>query len=105
MVNVPLPAGSSGARFREVVEREWLPALARFRPEMLFVSAGFDAHRDDDMASLALVEDDYAWVTRRIMEVAYTHAAGRIVSVLEGGYELDALGRSAVSHVRVLAGL
>lgn len=105
MVNVPLPAGSSGARFREVVEREWLPALARFRPEMLFVSAGFDAHRDDDMACLALVEDDYAWVTRRIMEVAYTHAAGRIVSVLEGGYELDALGRSAVSHVRVLAGL
>jgi acetoin utilization deacetylase AcuC-like enzyme len=105
MVNVPLPAGSSGARFREVVEREWLPALARFRPEMLFVSAGFDAHRDDDMASLALVEDDYAWVTRRIMEVAYTHAAGRVVSVLEGGYELDALGRSAVSHVRVLAGL
>jgi acetoin utilization deacetylase AcuC-like enzyme len=105
MVNVPLPAGSDGAGFRAAVEREWLPALARFRPEMVFVSAGFDAHRDDDMASLALVEDDYAWVTRRIMEVAHTHAAGRIVSVLEGGYELGALGRSALAHVRVLAGL
>jgi acetoin utilization deacetylase AcuC-like enzyme len=105
MVNVPLPAGSDGTRFREAVERDWLPALARFRPEMVFVSAGFDAHRDDDMASLALVEEDYAWVTCRIMEVAHTHARGRIVSVLEGGYELGALGRSAVAHVRVLAGL
>jgi acetoin utilization deacetylase AcuC-like enzyme len=95
----------NGPGFRAAVEREWLPALARFRPEMVFVSAGFDAHRDDDMASLALVEDDYAWVTRRIMEVAHTHAAGRIVSVLEGGYELGALGRSALAHVRVLAGL
>jgi len=105
MVNVPLPAGSDGAGFRAAVEREWLPALARFRPEMVFVSAGFDAHREDDMASLALVEADYAWVTRQIMAFARAHAGGRIVSVLEGGYELGALGRSALAHVRVLAGL
>jgi acetoin utilization deacetylase AcuC-like enzyme len=105
MVNIPLPAYSDGVAFRTAVSTCWLPALHDFAPQMIFVSAGFDAHREDDMASLALVEADYAWVTQRIQEVAHEHAAGRIVSVLEGGYALSALGRSVVAHVRSLAGL
>ena len=105
MVNIPLAAYSGGTEFRDAVERHWLPALAAFKPEMLFVSAGFDAHREDDMAMLRLVEADYAWVTERIREVAARHARGRIVSVLEGGYALHALGRSVAAHLRVLAGL
>lgn len=105
MVNVPLAAYSGGREFREAVDFAWMPALEAFRPEMLFVSAGFDAHRDDDMASLALVEQDYAWVTSRLVDVAGRHAGGRLVSLLEGGYELHALGRCAAAHVRVLAGL
>ena len=83
----------------------WLPALEQFRPQMLFVSAGFDAHREDDMASLGLIEADYTWVTERLVEVAERHAGGRIVSVLEGGYALSALGRSATAHIKALAGL
>jgi len=105
MVNVPLAARSTGREFRAAVEVHWLPALEAFEPRMIFVSAGFDAHRDDDMAGLGLVEADYAWVTARLMEVADRHAAGRIVSTLEGGYELHALGRSVAAHLRVLAGL
>jgi acetoin utilization deacetylase AcuC-like enzyme len=105
MVNVPLAARSTGREFRAAVEEYWLPALEAFEPRMIFVSAGFDAHRDDDMAGLGLVESDYAWVTARLMEVAERHAAGRIVSTLEGGYELHALGRSVAAHLRVLAGL
>jgi acetoin utilization deacetylase AcuC-like enzyme len=105
IVNVPLAAGSGGAEFRSAVQREWLPALERFRPEFVFVSAGFDAHREDDMAFLNLVEADYVWVTERIKEVAERSAQGHIVSLLEGGYALDALGRSVTEHIRVLAGL
>lgn len=105
MVNIPLPAYSDGKGFRAAVENEWLPALDRFAPQMLFVSAGFDAHREDDMASLALVEADYAWVTKQVKAVAERHAHGRIVSVLEGGYNLSALGRSVVTHLKVLADL
>ena len=105
MVNIPLAAYSSGREFRAVVHEHWLPALERFQPEMLFVSAGFDAHRDDDMAMLQLIESDYAWVTQRIKAVAGKYARGRIVSVLEGGYELHALGRSVAAHLKVLAGL
>jgi acetoin utilization deacetylase AcuC-like enzyme len=105
MVNVPLAARSTGREFRAAVEAHWLPALEAFEPRMIFVSAGFDAHRDDDMAGLGLVESDYAWVTGRLMEVADRHAGGRIVSTLEGGYELHALGRSVAAHLRVLAGL
>ena len=104
-VNVPLAARSTGREFRAAVEAHWLPALEAFEPRMIFVSAGFDAHRDDDMAGLGLVEADYAWVTARLMEVAGRHAGGRIVSTLEGGYELHALGRSVAAHLRVLAGL
>jgi acetoin utilization deacetylase AcuC-like enzyme len=104
-VNVPVPAYSNGEVVRKVVEEHWLPALHAFRPQMLFVSAGFDAHRDDDMGGMALVEADYAWMTRQIVAVAREHAQGRIVSCLEGGYNLSALGRSVVAHLKVLADL
>ncbi|HEV7822549.1 MAG TPA: histone deacetylase family protein [Burkholderiales bacterium] len=105
MCNVPLPAYTDGAAVREVVEQRWLPRLDAFRPEMIFVSAGFDAHREDDLGNMALVEDDYAWLTARIRQVADRHAKGRIVSCLEGGYNLSALGRSVVAHVRALTDL
>ena len=105
IVNVPLMAGADGERFREAVTRRWLPALEAFRPQFLFISAGFDAHREDDMGGLALREADYAWVTEQVMAIAAHHADGRIVSVLEGGYALSALGRSAHAHIKALAGL
>jgi len=105
MVNIPLRAGSGGREFREAVQTHWLPALERFRPEMVFFSAGFDAHRDDDMAALNLVEADYFWVTREVSETVAASARGRAVSVLEGGYELHALGRSAVAHLKAMSGL
>ena len=82
-----------------------MPALEKFKPELVMISAGFDAHREDDMSSLALLEADYAWVTARIKEMASRHANRRIVSVLEGGYELHALGRSATAHIKELSGL
>lgn len=105
MVNVPLPAYSGSREFRETVDQIWMPALERFEPEAVFVSAGFDAHRDDDMAMLNLTEQDYAWVTRRIVEQARRSGEGRVVSLLEGGYELNALARSVAAHVRILAGI
>lgn len=104
MHNVPLPRASTGQQFREAVCEQWLPRLNEFAPEMLFISAGFDAHLEDDMGSLGLVEADYAWVTRQLMKVAEAHSTRRIVSMLEGGYELSALGRSVAEHVRVLTG-
>src|SRR5258708_12049648 len=100
MVNIPLAAYSSGVQFREAVEKFWIPALERFQPRMVFVSAGFDAHRDDDMAALNLVENDYAWVTERLVANADRFCGGRTVSTLEGGYELDALSRSVPVHLR-----
>ena len=102
MVNVPLAAGSGGAAARRVLESKWLPALDAFRPQIIFISAGFDAHREDLLGGLALVESDYEWMTGELMAIANRHAAGRIVSMLEGGYNLAALGRSAVAHVRTL---
>ncbi|MDD5242115.1 MAG: histone deacetylase family protein [Sulfuricella sp.] len=105
IINVPLPAGTDGEAFRKAVTEHWLPVLERFRPEMLFVSAGFDAHREDDMGMFGLKEADYTWVTQQIKAVAEKHAHGRIVSVLEGGYELHALGRSAAAHIKILSGL
>lgn len=105
IINVPLPAGTDGAEFRAAVTQHWLPALERFQPEFLFFSAGFDAHRDDDMAMLRLTEPDYAWVTQQIKLIADKYAHGRIVSALEGGYELHVLGRSAQAHIKVLSGL
>jgi len=104
MVNVPLPPRTRGDALKKVVAERWLPALEAFRPELIFISAGFDAHRDDDMANLGWLEADYAWLTARIVEVADRHAKGRIVSVLEGGYHLHALARSVGAHVGVLLG-
>jgi acetoin utilization deacetylase AcuC-like enzyme len=103
MVNLPVPAYTRGPAIRELIEKHWLPRLEAFRPEMIFVSAGFDAHRDDDLGQLGLVEADYTWITQQIKDVARRHAKGRIVSSLEGGYNLDALGRSVEAHVRALA--
>ena len=105
IINVPLVAGSGGTEFRKAVTQYWLPALERFQPEMIFISAGFDAHRDDDMAMMGLIEADYAWVTTEAKRLAETYAQRRIVSALEGGYELHALGRSVVAHIKVLSGL
>ncbi|HWW71172.1 MAG TPA: histone deacetylase family protein [Duganella sp.] len=105
MINVALPARSGAAPLRQAVTDQWLPALERFKPELIFISAGFDGHRDDDMGNLGLVEADYAWITRQIVEVARRHCQGRIVSCLEGGYELSSLARSAAAHVKVLLGL
>jgi len=105
MVNVPVPAYTKGPAIRELIEKNWLPRLEEFRPEMIFVSAGFDAHREDDLGQLGLVEADYQWMTMKIKEVADKYAQGRIVSSLEGGYNLSALGRSVEAHVRELAGV
>jgi acetoin utilization deacetylase AcuC-like enzyme len=102
MINVPLPPGSDGVAFRTAVRESWLPAMEQFAPEMIYISAGFDAHREDPLANLMLVEGDYAWVTRELAGVAHRHAGGRIVSSLEGGYALAALGRSVAAHVREL---
>jgi acetoin utilization deacetylase AcuC-like enzyme len=103
MVNLPVPAYTRGMAIRELVDMAWLPRLEEFKPQMIFISAGFDAHRDDDLGQLGLVEADYEWITTKIKEVAARHAKGRIVSSLEGGYNLDALARSVEAHVRVLA--
>jgi acetoin utilization deacetylase AcuC-like enzyme len=105
IINVPLAAGATGAEFRAAVTEQWLPALERFQPQLLLFSAGFDAHIEDDMGGLALREADYAWVTATLKDLAGRHAGGRIVSTLEGGYALSALGRSALAHIRVLAGV
>ena len=105
MVNVPVAPYSRGPAIRETIDAMWMPALDAFRPQMLFISAGFDAHREDDLGQLGLVEADYEWITRRVMAVAERHAGGRIVSCLEGGYNLSALARSVAAHVRVLAGV
>ncbi|HEY0822844.1 MAG TPA: histone deacetylase family protein [Ramlibacter sp.] len=103
MVNVPVPAYTKGAAIRELVDTLWMPRLEAFKPEMIFISAGFDAHREDDLGQLGMVEADYAWITQKLKDVAAKHARGRIVSCLEGGYNLSALGRSVEAHVRVLA--
>ncbi len=105
MLNVPLPAYSKGPAVREMIERVWLPRLEAFKPEMIFISAGFDAHRDDELGQMGLVEADYAWITQQLKAVAARHSKGRIVSSLEGGYNLKALARSVEAHIRVLADL
>ena len=105
MVNVPVAPYTRGPEIRQTIESSWLPALEAFKPQMIFISAGFDAHREDDLGQLGLVEDDYAWITTQLKAVADRHAQGRIVSCLEGGYALSALARSVVAHVRVLAGV
>jgi acetoin utilization deacetylase AcuC-like enzyme len=103
IINVPLAAMTDGRGFRSAVERNWMPALERFKPQLVFVSAGFDAHREDPLAYLNLEDEDYRWVTERCVEVADRFAQGRVVSTLEGGYNTTALGRCVVEHVGVLA--
>src|SRR5205807_6265166 len=102
IVNVPLAPLAGSQQFRLGVSREILPALDAFRPEMVLISAGFDAHRSDPLAQLLLDESDYTWVTEQLVEIARRHARGRVVSTLEGGYDLAALGASAAAHLRVL---
>ena len=104
MVHTPLRAGSGGTAFRQAVEEQWLPRLEAFAPQLIMISAGFDAHAEDEMAGLAFGEADYRWVTRELLELARRHAQGRIVSTLEGGYALAALGRSVVAHLDALLG-
>ncbi len=105
MHNLPVPAYTRGSAVREIFEKILLPRLDAFKPEMVFISAGFDAHRDDDLGQMGLVEADYAWLTEYINQIAKQHAQGRVVSCLEGGYNLTALARSVEAHTRVLAGL
>jgi len=104
IVNVPLPAGSKGDAFRQAVEAYWMPALEGFEPQLLVISAGFDAHLEDDMSQVLLTEADYGWVTQQIKGIADRHGQGRIVSCLEGGYALSALGRSVAVHLGALLG-
>ncbi len=105
LCSVPLNAADGSKEFRAAVTDHWLPALNRFQPEFIFISAGFDAHRDDDMSSVNLTDADYQWVTEQIRDVANAYANGRIVSSLEGGYEYQSLARSVERHIRVLSGL
>jgi acetoin utilization deacetylase AcuC-like enzyme len=105
VVNTPLEAGTGSAAFRRAIEDDWLPALHAFKPELVLVSAGFDAHRDDPLAELCLGEEDYYWITRLALDIAALYADSRLVSVLEGGYDLDSLGRSVEAHVKALLGL
>ncbi|MDZ7852916.1 MAG: histone deacetylase family protein [Halomonas sp.] len=105
VVNTPLHAGTDSAAFRKAIEDDWLPALHAFKPEIVLVSSGFDAHREDPMAELSLEDEDYHWITHMALEIAALYADGRLVSVLEGGYDLDSLGRSAEAHLKALLGL
>ncbi len=102
LVDVPLSAGVKGAEYRAAITEHWLPALEAFRPELIVISAGFDAHILDDMSGLSLTEQDYAWLTEKIVDIAQRHADGRIVSMLEGGYEPGALARSVVAHLKAM---
>jgi acetoin utilization deacetylase AcuC-like enzyme len=102
IVNVPLPPGAGSEEFRAAVRHNIVPALTSFQPDFLFISAGFDAHAEDPLAGLNFTEDDYAWVTEQLLSLARSACGGRVISVLEGGYNPDALGRSVAAHVRAL---
>jgi acetoin utilization deacetylase AcuC-like enzyme len=104
MINVGLPSRSGSEKFRDAVTTHWMPALDAFAPELIYISAGFDGHREDDMGNLGLVEADYEWVTQQLMAVARRHCKGRVISCLEGGYVLSPLARSVAAHVKVLIG-
>ena len=105
MVNIPLPASTSGKVVREMISKIWIPRLQAFKPQLIMISAGFDAHREDDLGQMGLVEDDYVWITQQLMNVANQTCEGKIVSCLEGGYNLSALGRSVAAHLKTLAEL
>jgi acetoin utilization deacetylase AcuC-like enzyme len=102
IVNTPLDAGTAGLGFRKAIERDWLPALENFKPDLIMISAGFDAHAEDPLADLRLVESDYTWISQLLVDAANDYCDGRIVSSLEGGYSLDALARSVAAHLEVL---
>lgn len=102
LLNMPVPAYSRGDLVRQIVRDYWIPRLEAYKPELIFISAGFDAHRDDELGQMGLVEEDYAWITRKLCKVAKRHAQGRIISALEGGYNLQALSRSVGAHIRQL---
>jgi len=102
IINVPLPAGTNGQRFREAVKHHCLPVLQKFSPQLIIFSAGFDAHENDMLASLRLHADDYAWVTQEVLDIADQYAEGRSISLLEGGYDLQALADSAMAHIKAL---
>jgi acetoin utilization deacetylase AcuC-like enzyme len=104
IIKTPLAAGSGGDEFRRRLEADWLPALEQFRPQLLMISAGFDGHAEDEMGQLRLREADYHWISAQLKGIADRHAEGRIVSTLEGGYALSALGRSVVAHLDALLG-
>jgi acetoin utilization deacetylase AcuC-like enzyme len=104
IINTPLPATCKGPEFREAISKHWLPALEKFKPQMIFISAGFDAHIEDEMSQISLTESDYRWITDELKQVADQHSEGRIISMLEGGYALSALGRSVVEHIKGLIG-
>jgi len=104
-INVPLKSGCNSADFRSAITHTWFPELEAYKPQMLFISAGFDAHLEDPLASISLLDQDYVWITQKLMDIADRHADGRIVSMLEGGYALPALSRCATAHVRGLMGL
>lgn len=105
IINIPLRAGTDGSGFREAISTRCIPAFDAFAPQLILISAGFDAHREDPLAHLRLVEADYAWVTQQMVDLAERHCGGALVSTLEGGYNTDALGRSVTEHVRVLTGI
>ncbi|RVU81746.1 histone deacetylase family protein [Leucothrix sargassi] len=105
MVNVPLPLGTKSVDYRHAVQDTWLPALKKFKPEIIYISAGFDSHIDDEMGGFSLLDSDFIWLTDEVCKIANDSAQGRVISMLEGGYDLVSLGRCATEHVRVLMGL
>ena len=104
MANIPVPAHTDGTAIRALVEQHWLPLLHQHKPQMIFISAGFDAHRDDPIGQMRLVEDDYLWMTQQLKHIAQLYSQGRIVSCLEGGYNTSALAGSVMAHIKGLAG-
>jgi len=104
IINTPLAATTKSEEFRQAITEHWLPALEKFKPQLIFISAGFDAHIEDEMSQISLTEADYRWVTDEIKMIANKYSDGRIVSMLEGGYALSALGRSVVAHINGLIG-
>jgi acetoin utilization deacetylase AcuC-like enzyme len=104
IINLPLPSGTSGKEFRAVVEARWFNAIDLFQPELIMISAGFDGHAEDNMAHFNLVESDYQWITERLRDIAERHCHGHLVSTLEGGYNLSALGRSVTAHINAMLG-
>ena len=104
IINTPLVAGTKGPGFRKAIERDWLPAIEDFKPQLIFISAGFDAHTDDPLGDIHLKEEDFAWVTELLVDAATQHCEGRIISTLEGGYNLEALASSVAAHLEILSG-